>query len=91
MAAGWLAPIPPHIYRHIKESRHVVLHELAQPVSLRTVARRANFTYDYLLNYVLPEVRDELHLEQPGRGNAGEWRVALTRLYYGIDRCWCQS
>ena len=88
MTSGYLAPVAyPHVYRHVPERFHGVLHELAQPIAMAEVARNSHYDKHYIQNHVLPVIRDDLHLY--AHGNDTAWRAALVRLYYGIDKCWC--
>ena len=89
MTSGYLAPVAtPHIYQHVPERFHVLLHELAQPIGIDEVSDRADYAPDYVKNHAIKTIRECLYIEH--HGNSSAWRVELTRLYYGIDRCRCQ-
>lgn len=84
---GYLAPVvTPHIYQHVPEQYHRDIHELVQPIPMHEVADRLGYTAKSYSNHRARHVRDLLGLTSKGDG----WRVQLTRLYCGIDRCWCQ-
>lgn len=84
--SGYLVGFAPHVYRHVPERLHPLVHELAQPQSTKDAAAKAFYSVDYVHASAMREIKDCLHLYDAG----WNWRVALVRLYYGIDRCWCQ-
>lgn len=81
---GYLTPVAlPHVYQHVPDDYHADLDTLVQPIPLREVAARLHYTATSYSNHRARRVKQLLGLHDMGDG----WRVALTRLYYGADRC----
>lgn len=78
----------PHIYQHIDEEYWTALDAMVLPLTASDVAARAGWSRWWVRKNVAPRIREALHIENEGTSES--WRIALTRLYYGIDRCWCQ-
>lgn len=90
-------PAPPeytraHMFGHLTTDQRDVLPLLVEPVSIADIADRlpTGFTRRYVENHYY-NILDRLHLrDKRGQGSQGAHRVALVRLYYGIDECYCQ-
>ena len=78
-------PVRPHIHEHLTETERTFVDEMVQPISVQEAADRTCVTIEYARGRLTQSTKDALHIEAKWH-----WRVALTRLYYGIDRCWCQ-
>jgi DNA-binding NarL/FixJ family response regulator len=81
---------PPHLIGHLTEEQYRVLELLSQPLTIPEIAdafgpgytsRYVETTYENLVR----RLRVKKHGR--GRGSSGVSRVALTRVFYGIDPC----
>ncbi len=78
----------PHVYDHVAPTYRPLLDLLVTPITLDEVAVAMKATRR-VVEYRSHAVCGALGLERDKGGPQYTWRIAVTRMYFGIDSCWC--
>ena len=93
-----MTPLPPtpaqwrireHVLGHLTPGQQRVLPYLLEPITLDEVAERAGFGNRTSVEYHWWAIESQLGLLF-GSGSSGIARLALMRMAFGIDGCFCE-
>lgn len=78
----------PHLYAHVAPKARPLLDLLVQPLTMEAVGRGMGYSDGDGLQRMTSGLMDALGIDRQG-GPSQAWRISLTRMYFGVDPCWC--